>query len=126
MRASALLVAAGLCASAATSSDARACAELFTREVAESERRPSLAYEQTLIVYDAAKRREHFVREVVFSESREPFGFVVPTPARPGGGQAREEPVCEVARVVRLSQAASRRRVDSPPLKATAPWRCSR
>jgi hypothetical protein len=86
VRSSALLVAAGLCAVAATSSNAHACLEIFGQEVSESDRRPSLAYEQTLIVYDAEKRREHFVREVVFSASREPFGFVVPTPSRTWSG----------------------------------------
>jgi hypothetical protein len=45
---------------------ARACGGFFTPRVVESNRRPSLAYEQTLIVYDDNARREHFVREVVF------------------------------------------------------------
>jgi hypothetical protein len=91
-RSSLLLVAAGLCAVAATSSNAHACLEIFGPEVSESDRRPSLAYEQTLIVYDADKRREHFVREVVFSASREPFGFVVPTPSRPEVAKVKQSP----------------------------------
>jgi len=92
VRGSALLAAAGLCAVAGASTDARACIEVFGQEVSESDRRPSLAYEQTLIVYDAEKRREHFVREVVFSASREPFGFVVPTPARPEVAKVKKSP----------------------------------
>src|SRR6476646_173620 len=92
VRSSALFVAVGLCAVAATSSNARACLEIFGQEVTESDRRPSLAYEQTLIVYDADKRREHFVRDVVFSASREPFGFVVPTPARPEVAKVKKSP----------------------------------
>jgi hypothetical protein len=95
MRARALLVAAGLCAVAAPRSDARACA-LFGREVSESDRRPSLSYEQTLIVYDAEKHREHFVREVVFQEAREPFGFVVPTPARPEVAKVAKSPFAKL------------------------------
>lgn len=62
---------------------ARACGGFFTRSVLTSERRPSLAYEQVLIVHDAAKNREHFIREVAFRKADESFGFVVPTPARP-------------------------------------------
>jgi len=93
MRASVFLVAAGLCAVAATSSNARACAEF---EVAESDRHPSLAYEQTLILYDAEKHREHFVREVVFTESRQPFGFVVPTPTRPEVAKVKKSPFAKL------------------------------
>lgn len=115
-RASAVLLAAGLGAVAATSSDARACAEVFARDVAESERRPSLAYEQTVILYDAEKRREHFIREVVFSEAPAPFGFVVPTPARPEVGKLKKSPFAKLResfpfhgpeRVVRLADADS-------------------
>jgi hypothetical protein len=96
VRSSALLVTAGLCAVAATSSNAHACLEIFGQEVSESDRRPSLAYEQTLIVYDAEKRREHFVREVVFSAAREPFGFVVPTPSRPEVANVKKSPFAKL------------------------------
>src|SRR5262249_43589386 len=92
VRSSALFFAVGLCAVASTSSNTRACLEIFGQEVTESDRRPSLAYEQTLIVYDAERRREHFVREVVFSASREPFGFVVPTPSRPEVAKVKKSP----------------------------------
>src|SRR5262245_58723303 len=60
---------------------AHACGGFFSRSM--GERRPSLSYEQALIVYDAAHEREHFVREVVFKDGATAFGFVVPTPARP-------------------------------------------
>jgi hypothetical protein len=115
-RGSALLLAAGLGAIAATGSDARACIEFFNAEVSESERRPSLAYEQTLILYDAEKRREHFVREVVFSASPEPFGFVVPVPARPEVAKVEKSPFAKLResfsfygpeRVARLADAGS-------------------
>src|ERR1043165_6357879 len=96
VRGSALLAAAGLCAVAGASTDARACIEVFGQEVSESDRRPSLAYEQTLIVYDAEKRREHFVREVVFSASRQPFGFVVPTPSRPEVAKVKKSPFAKL------------------------------
>jgi len=59
---------------------AQACGGFFSQRTGE---RPSLAYEQTLIVFDDQKRQEHFVREVVFRKGNQPFGFVVPTPSRP-------------------------------------------
>lgn len=62
---------------------AEACGGFFSRASLEAGRRPSLAYEQSLIVFDEAKQREHFVREVAFRRTSEPFGFVVPTPSRP-------------------------------------------
>ncbi|HWB74634.1 MAG TPA: DUF2330 domain-containing protein [Nannocystaceae bacterium] len=71
---------------------ARACGGFFTRSVLTAERRPSLAYEQVLIVHDAAKNREHFIREVAFRKADEPFGFVVPTPARPEVDKVTKSP----------------------------------
>ncbi len=70
---------------------AEACGGFFSRAV-EGVRRPSLAYEQALIVFDATKRREHFVREVVFRAAQEPFGFVVPTPTRPEVAAVKKSP----------------------------------
>ncbi len=67
--------------------EALACGGFFVPRVAEGNRRPSLAYEQTLIVFDDGARREHFVREVVFRTTHEHFGFVVPTPSRPDVGK---------------------------------------
>jgi hypothetical protein len=80
----ALLVAVfGTALLGATLGIARACGGFFSRKASASPRRPSLSYERALIVYDQEKRREHFVREVVFRDAQEPFGFVVPTPSRP-------------------------------------------
>ncbi len=69
-----------------------ACGGMFMKQAWSDERRPSLSYEQTLIVHDAEQGREHFVREVVFRASREPFGFVVPTPARPEVARVKQSP----------------------------------
>ncbi|MBX7080216.1 MAG: DUF2330 domain-containing protein [Nannocystaceae bacterium] len=79
-----LVAASGLGALAVTIDPARvqACGGFFTKRLT-AERRPSLAYEQVVIVHDAAKNREHFIREVAFRRAQEPFGFVVPTPTRP-------------------------------------------
>lgn len=62
---------------------ARACGAFFSRRDLEAARRPSLAFEQALIVWDETSRREHFIREVAFRRTSEPFGFVVPTPSLP-------------------------------------------
>jgi hypothetical protein len=91
------VVAAMALAMAAAPTVADACGGFFSRKQLEEGRRPSLAWEQALIVFDQEKQREHFIREVVFRRSSEPFGFVVPTPSRP-----------EVARVARSPFAALR------------------
>lgn len=62
--------------------EAEACGGFFSaRDL--GVRRPSLSYEQALIVYDAKAEKEHFVREVTFDAAGGSFGFVVPTPTRP-------------------------------------------
>jgi hypothetical protein len=60
---------------------ATACGGFFRPST--EKRLPSLAYEQSLILFDAARQREDFIREVTFNAGPAPFGFVVPTPARP-------------------------------------------
>ncbi len=80
----ALALAAGLLSVALAGAPlARACGAFFSPGAVEAERRPSLAFEQALIVWDGATRREHFIREVTFRRSSLPFGFVIPTPSRP-------------------------------------------
>lgn len=74
------------------SPDLEACGGFFPRASAEAARRPSLSYEQTLIVWDEAKGREHFVREVAFRDSSQTFGFVVPTPTRPEVAKVAKSP----------------------------------
>jgi hypothetical protein len=72
-------------------SDASACGGFFSARP-NPERRPSLAYEQALIVHDAVKGREHFIREIVFRASDETFGFVVPTPTLPEVAKVDKSP----------------------------------
>jgi hypothetical protein len=45
-----------------------------------------------LLLYDAAQRKEHFIREVTFRNGLEPFGFVVPTPTRPEVAALKHSP----------------------------------
>lgn len=63
---------------------ARPCA-IATRSSAE---RVEVADETAIIVWDEARKVEHFIRTVSFStESVGPFGFLVPTPSRPELGE---------------------------------------
>ena len=71
-----------LVGSGATVSVAHACGAFRARTVS-PEARPSLAREKVVLFYDAEQEREHFIREIAFEHSDDPFGFVVPTPSRP-------------------------------------------
>lgn len=62
---------------------AAACGGFFNVRTLAPEQRPSLAREKVLIVHDAARGRQHFVREVAFRRADQRFGFVVPTPTLP-------------------------------------------
>jgi hypothetical protein len=84
---------AAILGSPAHARDADACGTFFASA---AERRPSLSYEQTLVIYDRPARREHFVRAVVFRESQEPFGFVVPTPSRPDVASVATNPFAKL------------------------------
>ncbi|MEZ4230747.1 MAG: DUF2330 domain-containing protein [Polyangiaceae bacterium] len=53
---------------------------------------PRPADEQVLMVWDEQTQIEHFVRQVRFSDAKEPFGFVVPTPTRPRLHEIEKEP----------------------------------
>jgi len=62
---------------------ARACGMFLPVRVVSPEQRPSLAREKVLIIHDAARGQQHFIREVAFRRADQSFGFVVPTPTRP-------------------------------------------
>src|SRR5436190_7570861 len=62
-------------AGALVAQPADSCAVLGFRE----HRRPSLAYEQVLLLFDEKNEIEHFVRSISFRAEDHPFGFVVPT-----------------------------------------------
>ena len=67
---------------------AEPCGVLGSREG----RRPSLAYEQVLLVHDPTTEQEHFIRSVTFRTEDHPFGFVVPTPSRPTVAEVKASP----------------------------------
>lgn len=73
-----LMLAGALGASLAATSDANACAVAYPpREYV------ALSDETTLIVWDAEKKTEHFVRTPTFEGDPASFGFFVPTPVTP-------------------------------------------
>jgi hypothetical protein len=82
----------GLCA---FSSDARPCGAFVSRDVKTV---PSLAVEQSLIVFDEAKQLEHFVRQVAIRDPSPGFGFVVPTPERPEVAKVAVSPFEKLAK----------------------------
>lgn len=71
---------------------AEACGAFFAKASAPIDRRPSLSVERVLIVHDAEKQVEHFIREIVFRGQSEMFGFVVPVPSRPEVFKVAESP----------------------------------
>ncbi|MBX3126023.1 MAG: DUF2330 domain-containing protein [Polyangiaceae bacterium] len=81
---------------------AQACGGFFSRKTLSGPQRPSLSYEQTLIVFDAEKRHQHFIREVAFRAAAEPFGFVVPTPTRPTVAKVEHSPFESLRREFRF------------------------
>ena len=75
----------------APSQDARACG-MFVPSL-RVKAPPRLDQERTLILWDASAHRQHFVREVRFTNTGElPFGFIVPTPTRAEVGEVKAAP----------------------------------
>jgi hypothetical protein len=80
---------AALAATVAPPSRAEACGGFF---VPRAGMLPSIAVERVLLVHDEDAGVEHFVRELAFANANQPFGFVVPTPSRPGVFRVDELP----------------------------------
>lgn len=60
---------------------ADACGGFFSRRAGPL---PAISVERVLLVHDEDAGVEHFVREIAFTRVDKPFGFVIPTPSRPG------------------------------------------
>jgi hypothetical protein len=71
---------------------ANACGAFFHVRALAPEQRPSLAREKVLIIHDAARGQQHFIREVAFRRADQAFGFVVPTPTRPTVAKVEKNP----------------------------------
>lgn len=76
---------------------ADACGGFFRQRNTTTATIPSLQVEQVLIVHDPIKEEEHFIREIVFRDAKEPFGFVVPTPTQPKVAKIEKSPFLSLA-----------------------------
>lgn len=59
---------------------------------------PSLAVEQTLILFDPEQELEHFIRQIALRDPSPGFGFVVPVPEKPVVAKVKAEPFAKLAR----------------------------
>lgn len=84
------LAAAGFVFAIAGVSIAHACG-MFRGVAVAPEKRPSLSREKVVLVYDAEKKTEHFIREIAFARADTSFGFVVPVPSRPTVAKLEDE-----------------------------------
>ena len=87
-----------LAATLPTSEPASACASIGRRGPVH------IKGEEALIVWDPARRKQHFVRIAGFGPTAEDFGFLVPTPSRPELGEASDQVfsrLFDIYRVVR-------------------------
>ena len=91
------MLAAAFGVAASTPFAATACGGFFNRRGTKTVTVPSLQVEQVLIVHDPATETEHFVRELVFRDAEEPFGFVVPTPSQPTVAKVDTSPFAALA-----------------------------
>lgn len=84
---------------------AHACA-VFSRKPpgAKQAEQPSLTREKVLIIHDADRAQQHFIREVAFRKADQPFGFVVPTPTRPEVAEVEHSPFPELRKHFRFEQ----------------------
>jgi len=58
---------------------------------------PSLAVEQTLIVFDPERELEHFVRQIAIRDPSPGFGFVVPVPEKPVVAKVQGDPFARLS-----------------------------
>lgn len=58
---------------------------------------PSLAVEQTLILFDPEQELEHFIRQIAIRDPSPGFGFVVPVPERPVVAKVKEQPFARLS-----------------------------
>jgi hypothetical protein len=79
----------------ATPLDAEACGGFFRARRTVTV--PSLEVEQVLLVHDPATEEEQFIREIVFRDAKEPFGFVVPVPSQPTVSKVDKSPFAALA-----------------------------
>lgn len=91
-----VLVAMALCSPSPT---ADACGGFFAKRSLKQVTVPSLQVEQVLILHDPDTEQEHFIRELVFRDADEPFGFIVPTPSLPTVAKVATPPFSKLSRL---------------------------
>jgi hypothetical protein len=72
----------------------------------------TLQGETAIIVWDAKRKRQHFIRQAEFGGEARHFGFIVPTPTQPEIDEAEE---AAFERLYRYDRALVRRRSPVPP-----------
>jgi hypothetical protein len=85
--------------------------------------RISVSEEQALIIWEASKKRQHFIRRASFESSAKDFGFLVPTPSQPELAEA-DGSIFEALRVITAPKIVGRAPVASsaaPAASAPAP-----
>lgn len=88
------------------SSEASACAAIGRRGPMPIEG------EEALIVWDAERRTQHFVRTAAFSGADADFGFLVPTPSRPELAEVAEDVFQRLFEVYRAPPPPAPQRAD--------------
>lgn len=81
---------------AVSDSDARACATAPPQGAS-----VSVAEESAIIVWDEAKKTEHFIRRASFRSETNAFGFLVPTPTKPELAEANDDVFRQLDGVIR-------------------------
>ena len=99
--------------------------------------RVEVAEESAIIIWDAKKKMQHFIRRVSFKTDASDFGFLVPTPTRPELAEAEdaafgvlERATAPVVRIVMLPGSANRphsapRSAKGGPAPGSSPGRSS-
>jgi len=59
-----------------------------------------IADQEVIIVWDAARNTEHFIRRAAFATEQASFGFLVPTPSVPSLGEAPDAAFGVLARAI--------------------------
>ena len=77
----------------------QACAVVLPKGSSPNSNRVDVADETAVIVWDAAAKVEHFIRQASFASSSAEIGFLVPTPSRPEVAESSPAAFADLARV---------------------------
>lgn len=71
-----------------------------------------IASESAIIVWDAGKKTQHFIRRASFTTAANDFGFLVPTPTKPELAEAEDEAFQYLAKVTEPKTVTKKRPTD--------------